>query len=328
MAELKWKKFEKSVAQFVTALDPTAKVGHDTKLLDIHTKTPRQRDVWVEAKVCQHFPIKALISCKRYKRKLNQEDFDAFNGELISSGAQLGVIYSYSGFGANAIEKAKALGISCCRLFENQSADIPESLVFMGSYCCSPRISLSVAPPLDPYWKTKNWNDLFSILFNDNGSPLSVIDAIVRSYHFGEKEALEKTKSDFFPSSWARILECTDDEKEDKSLKIIIRGHWSIYEGRLEAHLLDGSYNFSSGEFLGSLSTPFIDTFSSHPGPAWTLLKELPSKAHLRPLSTILIKTVGNAKNALIEQLGPKDIKLERIEFINKKCITMQSSGK
>jgi len=314
LAEQAWKEFEKSVAQFVTALDPAAKVDHNAKLLDIHTKKPRQRDVWVEAKICQHFPVKVLISCKRYKRKLNQQDIDAFNGELISSEAQLGVIYSYSGFGQNAIEKAKKLGISCCRLFENQPTDIPDSLFFMSSYCCSPRIVLSIVAPLDPYWKIKTWNDLFTLSFIDNGSPLLVIEAIMRSYHLGEAQSLETIESDFFPSDWARVLECTDEDNKNKSLKIIIRGHWNIYEGRIEAHLLDGSYNFTSGEFLGSLSTPYIDTHSSHPGPGWTLLKELPSKAALRPLRSMLIKNSGDVKSALTDQLGPKEIKTEKIE--------------
>ena len=57
---------------------------------------------------------------------MDQQDIDAFHGEFISSGAQLGVIYSYSGFGPNAIEKAKVLKISCCRLFEDETPDIPD----------------------------------------------------------------------------------------------------------------------------------------------------------------------------------------------------------
>lgn len=314
----KWKEFEKAVAKFVAALDPKAQVKHDAKLLDVHTNTPRQRDVWVEAKVCHHFPVKILISCKRENRKLNQQDIDAFNGEFISSGAQLGVIYSYSGFGSKAIDKAQKLGISCCRLFENQPADIPESLIFMSSFCCSPRISLSVVAPLDHYWKIKTWGDLFPLQFDDEGSPFSVIDAIVRSYYEGEKEALEQAKSDLFPSSWGRILECTEEEPDKKSLKIIIRGHWNIYEGRLEAHLLKGSYNFSNDEFMGSLSTPVIDTYSSHPGPGWILLDAPPQKSNLRPLRSVCIKTGGDAKGPLLEHLGPKEIALEEIELTKK----------
>src|SRR3990167_7095920 len=89
-----WEQFEKAIAAFVQALDPEANVQHDVKLPDIHTRRPRQRDVWIEAKVCKHYPVKIYLSCKRLKRKMNEQDIDAFNGELISSGAHKGVIYS------------------------------------------------------------------------------------------------------------------------------------------------------------------------------------------------------------------------------------------
>ena len=203
-----WKKFEIAVTKFVEALDPSAKVTHDAKLPDIHTNTIRQRDVWVEAKVCQHFPVKILISCKRKNRKLNQQDIDAFNGELISSGARLGVIYSFSGFASNAIEKANTLGISCCMIFENEPPNIPENIVFAKSYCCTPRMQLSVVSPLDPHWDLKTWNDLFLLIFEDEGEKISAIDAIVNSYFKGEQEAKQKINSEtLFPSKWMRLLE-------------------------------------------------------------------------------------------------------------------------
>jgi hypothetical protein len=185
-----WKEFELAVARFIEALDPKATVIHDAKLFDIHTNALRQRDVWIEAKVCQHFPIKALISCKRKKRKLDQQDIDAFNGELNSSGAHLGVIYSYSGFSDNAIKKAKKLQISCCRLYRNEPSNIPESIVFSSSYCCTPRMSLSVVAPLDPSWNLKIWRDLFLLIFEDDGAEISALDAIVKIYFIGETEAM------------------------------------------------------------------------------------------------------------------------------------------
>ena len=88
---------------------------------DKHTGKPRQRDVFIQTKICGIIPVKILISCKKYKRNLNQKDIDHFNGELISSGANKGVIYSYSGFNKNAIEKSKVLDICCCRLYNTAS---------------------------------------------------------------------------------------------------------------------------------------------------------------------------------------------------------------
>ena len=229
----KWKEFEKAVAKFVAALDPNASVKHDIKLPDIHTNTSRQRDVWIEAKVCNHFPVTVFISCKRNNRPLSQQDIDAFNGELISSGAHLGVIYSYTGFSNNAINKAKILRISCCRLYKKEPPDIPNTLLFVSFYCCiAARVSLLVVAPLDPYWKIKSWNDLFKLTFDDDlDIQISAIDAIVRSYVEGEKKSVEKREGKLFPLNWARLLECVNNNSKN-SIKILIRGHWNIYEAR------------------------------------------------------------------------------------------------
>ncbi|MEW6659509.1 MAG: restriction endonuclease [Thermodesulfobacteriota bacterium] len=315
MTTPKWKEFEIAVAKFVAALDPKASVKHDVKLPDIHTGTPRQRDVWVEAKVCQHFPVNVYISCKREERPLDQQEIDAFNGELISSGAHLGVIYSYSGFSENAIQKAKTLRISCCRLFENEPPDIPDTLFLSRFYCCNPRISLSVIAPLDPCWKIESWNDLFELEFEDGAIQSSLIDKVVESYFVGEKEAVEKVRAGgLFPLNWARLLECAD-ENSKKSIRIIIRGTWNIYEARLDAYLLEGSYNFSSGEFIGTQISPAVDTYSSHPGPGWTLLEETPTSEVVTGLiKGVFIMSGGNAKESLIEKLGPKLLTIEEID--------------
>jgi len=45
MKDPKWKQFEIAVAQFVSALDPNAKVTHNAQLPDKHTGKLRQRDV-------------------------------------------------------------------------------------------------------------------------------------------------------------------------------------------------------------------------------------------------------------------------------------------
>jgi Restriction endonuclease len=148
MSEPAWQRFEVAVASFCAALDPSAKVSHNVKTPDRDTGTPRQRDVWIEARLCDHFPVKALVSCKRYKRKLNQQDMDTFLGELRSSQAQVGVLYSYSGFSKNAVSKGRAAGVSCCRLYADQPPDLPE-LISFASYFWRSRIELQLpAPPI------------------------------------------------------------------------------------------------------------------------------------------------------------------------------------
>lgn len=69
--------------------------------------------------------LKVLISCKRNKSRKSQQDIDHFSGELMHSGAHMGLLYAHGGFTKPALIKAKALGISCCTLYENQPADMP-----------------------------------------------------------------------------------------------------------------------------------------------------------------------------------------------------------
>jgi len=311
-----WKDFEIAIAAFAKALDTNAAVTHDVRLPDIHTNTPRQRDVWIEAKVCQHFPIKALVSCKRTSRKLDQQDIDAFNGERISSGAHLGVIYSYSGFTDNAIAKAKILSISCCRLYINEPSNIPNSIIILGSFCCTPRLSLSVISPLDPTWQLQRWSDLFALEFQDSGgNSIAAIDAIVQSYFKGENDAKKNIMANtLFPTAWIKQLELLEETKDRRTLKVLIRGLWNIYEGQLEAHLLNGSYNFTSEEFIGSVKGPVIDLHSMHPGPAWKLLDHTP-KLQPAAINSVCILSGGNAKEALIKDLGPKQITIEDCEW-------------
>jgi hypothetical protein len=66
-----------------------------------------------------------LISCKRKKARMSQQDIDHFSGELFHSGAHMGLLYAHGGFTQPALTKAKALGISCFTLYENQPADMP-----------------------------------------------------------------------------------------------------------------------------------------------------------------------------------------------------------
>src|SRR4051794_17822445 len=62
-----WREFERAVERFIARMDPAAKVTHNAFTPDGQTQRPRQRDVWVEGTVGT-FPIKVLVSCKRYKR--------------------------------------------------------------------------------------------------------------------------------------------------------------------------------------------------------------------------------------------------------------------
>lgn len=71
MSDKKWEKFEIAVAKFIDALDEKSIVKHDVDIPDQDTGEDRQRDVWIEAKIANHFSVSVLVSCKRWKKKLN-----------------------------------------------------------------------------------------------------------------------------------------------------------------------------------------------------------------------------------------------------------------
>src|SRR5436305_14130505 len=104
--EREWRQFERAVAAFIAALDPKARVRHDVRTPDRHTRKSRQRDVWIDTTVGGVIPLSVLVSCKRLKRRLDQQHVDAFHGELLGSRASKGVLYSFSGFTPEAVSKA------------------------------------------------------------------------------------------------------------------------------------------------------------------------------------------------------------------------------
>lgn len=264
-----WKEFEGAVASFIRTLDPSAVVQEDVKLPDIDTGRPRQRDVVVRATVCQLFPLTILISCKLKKRALSEEDIDHFVGEIRSAGAQLGVLYA-SSFGTPAIEKANKLSISCCKLFLNTPAELPQQIVIR-QYYCRPTIRLSVSQPIDPVWEIVTWGDLFSTEAIHDGKLVPTIDAISQI-----AMVRQKSSSSPSPSSWEQEISLVyRDVPSVSPLSLTVIGDWRFFESRVEAHLLNGSYSLTTGKFVGQQHGPSVDLWSSNPGDGWT---ELPSR--------------------------------------------------
>src|SRR5262245_14993815 len=129
--------FEKAVAQFLRTLDPGARVEHDVKLPDQRTGTLRQVDVLITARACGH-PLRIACSCKDWATRLDIGDIDTFSAEMRAVGACTGILYARSGFTLPAVQAAKKEGISCCRLYQDDPADIPEA-IFLPMYCSVPR---------------------------------------------------------------------------------------------------------------------------------------------------------------------------------------------
>jgi hypothetical protein len=260
-------------------LDPFASVKHDARIPDADTGARRQRDVWIEGKLCGLFPVKVLISCKRYKRALNESDVDHFLGELASSGAHKGVIYSHSAFNSRALEKARRRGVSCMRLYQNEAPEIPEVLVFPHAYCCYPRFVLELLWKDDPHGRLLKWSDLLSRPSGETGIDRQVVDFISAKYVEGQELALQRAHSEGrLPMNVAKECTFVDDDDSDIRAHIRFGVIWRIFEAKLEAYNVNGSYSFTEKQFVGRIATPLVDAWSSEPGPGWTFLNERPNK--------------------------------------------------
>lgn len=286
-----WLAFEQAVAAFLQALDPKARVRHDVIKPDIDTGHPRQRDVWIDTSFGGHIPITILVSCKRKKVKLSQQDIDAFIGELRSSGANKGVLYTFAGFTKPAIEKARKLGISCCALYVDRAPDVPKSLTFE-AYCINERYQLELVGPGEPLWG--RLVDVLDLPVAEDGAATTVIRALARRYIAAKAAATSGAAWDLPVRSWFASIEVPAG-RAWPSFELGVRGSWAVYQARFESVLLNGSYSFTDETYAGGFTTPSIDRFSENPGPGW----EAVEAAAIKP-SGNLIMAVQSAND--IEQ--------------------------
>ncbi len=304
--EKDWEIFELAVRNFVAALDPKAKVIHNAKLPDIDTGKLRQRDVWVEAKVCNIYPVNILISCKRWSRKISQQDLDAFIGELRSSGAHKGVLYSFKGFSKPAIEKAKRLGISCCKLYQNEVPDLPKSLT-ISFYCCYSSNRLRINSKALNDWGDITFSEIFSITDNNKKkSSQTLLEKLDIAFQEEEKSTIKKALDNkLFPKSWQVAIKVT--KPKYKELIVYLEGKFRIYRANIEGQLVSGHYSFTENEFMGSFASPWIDTHSSEPGPNWELVTDPPDT--MLSLSGLIVLEGSSCKEWLIKRYSSVKLK-------------------
>lgn len=289
--------YEEAVYRFVKILDPTAEVILDHSVPDRDTGEPRQCDVWINAKFGGHWPLSILVSCKDHKRKLHSGDIGTFRDEVYSTGASTGVIYSRAGFTKPALRKAKVNNFSCCRIYQNEPADIPGSLCFI-QFACSPQIRLAMKPDLQNN-NLKTWHDMF-VLKQDERTILDVICAETENCE--ETTVMEAINTGLFPRDWEKEIHFVNNN-DHRSISIQIFGRWKKYQARIEATLLEGSYCINDGLYWGKQAGPWINVRDEHLSEIW---QELVDNAPPLPSNRVIfILYRGETKELLQEKFGP-----------------------
>jgi hypothetical protein len=300
-----WEQFESAVATLVAGLDPKAEVRQNVKLPDRDTGRPRQRDVWVKATICKIFPVCMLISCKRLRRKLNELDVDAFIGELASSGAHKGVLYTYTGYTEHALKKAAAHGISCCKLYQNKPPDVPDAL-FFSFYCCASSFYLRVNDEALEIWGDELIEDVLSVV---DSSGQTAFDQLIRAFwEAQEAKVQEALNAHAFPGSWATAIKLQSSSTLNQpELVLSLHGMWRFYRAKLCGHMINGTYSFTEGNFIGSQSSPSVDMVGPEPGPGWERVVDVP--ARLEPGIAIFILKGGGIKELVLEHFWGKRLR-------------------
>ena len=192
----------------------------DHSVPDVISKRPRQCDVWIETVVGGHWPITIYISCKDYARKLDASHIDNFRAEIAARGAGSGVIYSRSGFTKGALEKAQ--GICCCRLFDNQAADIPD-VIWWDCYACQVRMRLQYFGTAD---SELTWGEVFDRVVDGK----TFIEHIHETFRNAERQFIdEAAKTGGVPEDFC-VEGLIPDCEEDASFKLF--GIWQFYRAR------------------------------------------------------------------------------------------------
>lgn len=282
------REFERAVYEFVRTIDPNAKVYFDHKVADCHTGTPRQVDVWVEAKVMNHFQQTFAISCKDHKRPLNISHIGTFLDEIRSTGASSGIIYSRSGFSKNALKKAKANGVSCCLLLQNDAPPVPECL-FVRSYLAQPQAAIDVCERTGTFDSIATWGDVFALPVAKGSKTATMLDLMEEGYFELEKDLLGSARRGELtpPSGSSKCTICQDGDSESR-LSVRLRIFWRYYSGRLEAHFMNGSYCFDNKHFAGTQFGPTIALKDDPPGPGWEPVNNIDVKNVKRGMLAIL----------------------------------------
>ncbi len=257
-----WRKFEEAVATFLRALDPQAKIAHDISIPDKDTGTPRQRDVWIDTSVAG-INVSIYVSCKDYKRKINQQDMDAVIGELASSGAHKGVIFAKNGFGEDAIEKAKAHDIDCCILLgDNGSIELPKELD-LNFYARRGRVSFD-------FGMSDRNKQMAFISSKALGQKSRVVAVLAKELN----RLVRQSCIDNFIATKSVIT--IESSVNDKIVDVRLHHSWEYYVAKLSNKLFNGSYNFNQQQFKGTVTSPPIDASGPDLGDQWTKLDIVP----------------------------------------------------
>jgi hypothetical protein len=120
--EQKWRRFERAVYEIQKELSPHARVTFDDSIMGAESRTPRQIDVSVRARVGQ-YEVLIVIECKDQGVPLDVEVVEAFVQKTRDVRANKAAMVSASRYTPAAKQMGEAHGVDLYRLVDAESKE-------------------------------------------------------------------------------------------------------------------------------------------------------------------------------------------------------------
>lgn len=262
--------FERTIFEFYRKLDPEADVRFDHHVKDRDTEAMRQVDVWIQHRVFGNIPISILVSCKDHSRPLDVGEVETFLSEIRSTGATTGVLYGRHGFTRNAIAKAQANQVQCCRLLENEAPETPSELL-IEAFVAHPVYTLLAMPSGEDVPTDLTWSIVFRCKerVGDVETPIAELltGICIEALCIAEPNPANRLPGHGPSDVVAKYL--IRDHRDFPPIALHLTLTWDWFRGRLDAYSHTGSLNVAEKHFVGSATVTLAPLHATPASSAW-----------------------------------------------------------
>ncbi len=211
-----------------------------------------------------------LISCKDHSRPLDVGEVEAFLGEIRSTGATTGVLYGRNGFTENAVVKARANNVSCCKMFDGAPPERPSELL-LNAYVAHPVYHVMTEAVSQDAPLELRWHPVFGT-YERIGDREASLPEVMAGLCFELLRRSELERYSDASSSGPMDMHARYELKarpECPALRLHIVLTWDWFKGRMNAYSLTGSLNTTEKAFIGSTTVGPVSLSTAPHSATW-----------------------------------------------------------
>lgn len=137
----------------------------------------------------------------------------------------------------------------------------------MTFFCCAGSFAVQLTSEALNDWGDATLEEILALSDSSGDLARSVLDLLIENAGAQEKAVIEQAlKSGALPQGWTSTVRIEAGNPQVVPLTIGLDFRWRVYRARVEGHMLDGSYSFTEGNFVGRQRSPVVD-LQAEPGP-------------------------------------------------------------